>query len=112
MSVYKLMGQLPSIRNMVKIDLREATEKLHEEMYIRVLSRLRYSKFGAFSRSIEERLKVYLRGTQKNDRPTMTERLLKKYNAVDFSLNGMTFYARMETIDELLTLFKSYYAKD
>lgn len=106
------MGQLPTIRNMVKIDLREATEKLHEEMYIRVLSRLRYSNYGVFSRSIEERLKVYLRGTQKNDRPLMTERLLKKYNAIDFSLNGTKFYARLETIDELLSLIKSYYAKD
>lgn len=106
------MGQLPSIRNMVKIDLREATEKLHEEMYIRVLSRIRYSNYGAFSRTMEERLKVYLRGTQKNDRPMMTERLLKKYNAIDFSLNGMTFYARIETIDELLSLLQSYYDKD
>ena len=106
------MAQLPSIRKMAKIDLREATEALHDEMYMRVLTRLKYSKFGAFSRSIEERLKVYLQGTKKNERPLMTERLLKKYNALDFTLNGVTFYANMEALDELLYLIKSYYEQD
>lgn len=112
MSVYKLMAQLPTIREMAKFDLSEATMKIDEGKIMQAVSRLKYGKFGAFSRSIEERLKVYLRGTTKNQRERMTERLLKKYNAVNFPLDGSPFYANMETIDELLTLLKSYYEQD